>query len=170
MKIYSLKRKQLIKRDIDYVWNFFSNPTNLQQITPKNMGFLVTSELPTEMYAGLVITYIIKPIAGLPVNWVTEITHFDKPNYFVDEQRFGPYKFWHHTHKFESTADGVIMEDTVYYGLSFGIFGRIAHSFFVRKRLEQIFDYRFKVLENYFDKLNSLGNSRVGEQHSGRQS
>ena len=92
MKIYRLKRKQLIKHDIDFVWNFFSNPTNLKEITPKDMGFIVTSELPTEVYAGLVITYKISPIAGLPVNWVTEITHFDKLNYFVDEQRFGPYK------------------------------------------------------------------------------
>jgi ligand-binding SRPBCC domain-containing protein len=155
MKIYRLKRKQLINHDINFVWNFFSNPTNLKEITPKDMGFIVTSELPKEVYAGLVITYKISPIAGLPVNWVTEITHLDRLNYFVDEQRFGPYKFWHHTHKFKLTDEGVIMEDTVYYGLPFGIFGRIAHSIFVRKKLEQIFDYRFKILENYFNTINS---------------
>lgn len=152
MKIYKLYRKQLIRRDVDFAWDFFSNPNNLSEITPKDMGFEVTSDLPRKMYAGLIITYKVRPLLGIPVTWVTEITHVSEPKYFVDEQRFGPYRFWHHSHKFESVAEGTMMEDIVYYGLPFGIIGRIANWLFVRRRLEQIFDYRYDVLEKYFNK------------------
>lgn len=155
MKIYRLYREQLIKCSLDYAWDFFSNPGNLAKITPSDMGFHVTSELPDSMYAGMIITYKIRPVAGIPINWVTEITHVTKPNFFVDEQRFGPYKFWHHSHKFRLAPEGVVIEDTVYYGLPLGILGRIAHTLFVKKKLEQIFDYRRQVLENYFNKINS---------------
>jgi ligand-binding SRPBCC domain-containing protein len=152
MKIFKLYRKQLIRRDVEFAWDFFSNPNNLSEITPQDMGFEVTSDLPRKMYAGLIITYKVRPLLGIPVTWVTEITHVREQKYFVDEQRFGPYRFWHHSHKFESVAEGTMMEDTVYYGLPFGIIGRIANWLFVRRRLEQIFDYRYEVLEKYFNK------------------
>lgn len=151
MKIYKLYRKQIIRRDLSFAWDFFSNPNNLSEITPKDMGFEVTSDLPDRMHAGLIITYKVRPIAGIPVSWVTEITHVSEPYYFVDEQRFGPYKFWHHSHKFELHPEGVLMEDIVYYGLPLGWIGRIANAIFVRKRLEQIFDYRYEVLDKFLN-------------------
>jgi ligand-binding SRPBCC domain-containing protein len=150
MKIYRLYKKQVIGTDMETAWNFFSDPKNLSRITPKEMNFTVTSELPEKMYPGLVITYKVSPLLGIPLTWVTEITHMKEQNYFVDEQRFGPYKFWHHTHTFRETESGLEMEDIVNYGLPFGIFGRMAHPIIVKGQLSKIFDYRFRVLEDLF--------------------
>lgn len=102
------------------------------------------------MYAGQIITYIIKPMLGIPVKWMTEITHVKEGEYFIDEQRFGPYKLWHHRHSFKETPTGVEMYDEVNYVLPFGVLGTIAHSLFIRKRIEHIFEYRTEVLEKMF--------------------
>lgn len=154
MNFYSIKRTHLLPISITEAWDFFSSPKNLQKITPPDMGFIITSDKTDaeKMYAGQIITYIIKPMLGIPVKWMTEITHVKEGEYFIDEQRFGPYKLWHHRHSFKQTPNGVEMTDVVNYVLPFGFIGSIAHALFVRKRVEYIFEYRKKVLDEMFVK------------------
>jgi ligand-binding SRPBCC domain-containing protein len=142
--IYTLEVQQFINSPIDEAWEFFSSPANLAKITPAHMGFHITSGTPAKMYPGQIITYKVSPFPGFTTNWVTEITHVSINKYFVDEQRFGPYKMWHHEHHFQSSEGGVLMTDRVSYQLPFGVFGRMAHFLFVRRQLEQIFDFRGK--------------------------
>lgn len=150
MTIQCLKRTQFLNTDIKTCWNFFSDPKKLAEITPEWLGFRVVSDLPAEMYAGLIIEYRITPLAFVKISWVTEITHVSKPFFFVDEQRLGPYKFWHHKHFFEESGDGVIMTDEVHYSLPFGTIGDMVNRFVVRKKLADIFDYRFEILKKLF--------------------
>jgi ligand-binding SRPBCC domain-containing protein len=152
MNFYSIKRTHVLPLSMQEAWEFFSSPKNLQKITPPDMGFVITSDKADaeEMYAGQIITYIIKPMLGIPVKWMTEITHVKEGEYFIDEQRFGPYKLWHHRHSFKQTKDGVEMTDVVNYVLPFGVIGSIAHALFIRKRVEYIFEYRKKVLDEIF--------------------
>ncbi len=147
-KYYRLYRKQELDISIDQAWDFFSSPQNLKEITPSYLGFEVTSENPEKMYPGMIITYIVKPILGIPLKWMTEITQVRDREFFIDEQRVGPYKLWHHQHLFsESDSGGVIMEDIIHYILPLSILGRIAHGLFVRKQLEGIFTYRKEVTD-----------------------
>lgn len=151
MKLYTLFKEQKLNISLDEAWDFFSSPENLKKITPPYMGFEITSDFKQEkMYAGMIIAYIVKPVLNIPMRWVTEITHVKEKEYFIDEQRFGPYKFWHHLHQFRIENGELIMVDKVNYALPFGIIGRIVHSLFVRKRVEGIFDYRKKVLDELF--------------------
>ena len=148
--VYRLKRTQKLPISIREAWNFFSNPANLREITPKYMGFKILEGTGKDMFPGQIIKYIVRPLLGIPLRWVTEITHVEKESYFVDEQRYGPYKLWHHKHFFNKIKDGVEMIDIVDYTLPFGLLGRMAHPLFIKKKLNQIFDYRYKVLENKF--------------------
>jgi len=148
--IYTLEVEQLVKVPLEKAWEFFSSPVNLSKITPKHMGFNITSGLSEKMYTGQIITYKVSPFAGYTTNWVTEITHVQHQSFFVDEQRFGPYRMWHHEHHFLPHPNGVMMTDRVSYKLPFGVFGRIAHALFVRKQLNQIFSYREKCLSDIF--------------------
>lgn len=148
--MYQLKRVQFIKSDLATAWSFFSSPKNLKVITPGYMGFEIKSELPEEMYPGLFISYKVSPLLGIKLNWTTEITHVSKPNYFVDEQRVGPYNIWHHEHHFTEKDGGVEMTDVVSYKLPFGFFGRMMHPFVVAPKLNDIFDYRFKKVDELF--------------------
>jgi len=148
--LYQLKRTQLVKTDLLTCWEFFSSPANLKLITPDYMGFDVLTDVPAKMYEGLFIAYIVKPVAGIPMQWVTEITHVKDLSFFVDEQRQGPYTIWHHEHHFEETADGVLMTDIVSYVVPFGLLGRIANSLMVRKKIEEIFDFRYEKVEELF--------------------
>ncbi len=151
MKLYQLKTSQKLPISIQTAWEFFSNPTNLSKITPPWLNFEVRTKLPEKMYCGMIITYFVRPLLNIPQTWVTEITHVNQPNYFVDEQRFGPYKFWHHQHSFTITEDGgVIMDDIVSYVIPFGFLGRIINYFIVSKKVKEIFDYRKTVLEKMF--------------------
>lgn len=148
--IYTLEVSQFLNIKPAEAWDFFSSPENLSAITPPHMGFVITSGVPQKMFAGQIITYKVSPIAGLVTNWVTEITHVSDGNFFVDEQRFGPYRMWHHVHRFEATADGVLMTDQVSYKLPFGVLGKLAHVFFVKRQLNRIFEYREKKLNELF--------------------
>lgn len=148
--IYSLEVTQFVKIPLKTAWDFFSSPGNLSKITPKRMGFNITSGPQAKMYPGQIITYNVSPVFGIKTNWVTEITHVVEESFFVDEQRFGPYRMWHHEHHFQVQDDGVLMTDRVSYKLPFGIFGRIAHALFVKNQLNQIFEYREKCLEGMF--------------------
>ncbi|MDC3309139.1 SRPBCC family protein [Crocinitomicaceae bacterium] len=145
--MYQLKRTQFIKTDLKTAWDFFSSPGNLKKITPEYMGFDVKTDLPDKMYEGLMIEYTVKPLLGVPMNWITEIKTVKELEFFVDEQRKGPYKIWHHEHHFKEVDGGVEMTDIVSYELPLGILGRIMHPFVVQKKLEEIFDFRFKAVE-----------------------
>ncbi|MDA7762172.1 SRPBCC family protein [Crocinitomicaceae bacterium] len=145
--MYQLKRTQFIKTDLKTAWDFFSSPGNLKKITPEYMGFDVKTDLPDKMYEGLMIEYTVKPLLGIPMNWITEIKTVKELEFFVDEQRKGPYKIWHHEHHFKEVDGGVEMTDIVSYELPLGILGRIIHPFVVQKKLEEIFDFRFKAVE-----------------------
>jgi ligand-binding SRPBCC domain-containing protein len=111
----------------------------------------VKTELPERMYEGLMIEYTVKPLFGIPMNWVTEIKTVKDLEFFVDEQRIGPYKIWHHEHHFKEVEGGVEMTDIVSYALPFGILGRMMHPIIVKKKLEEIFDFRFKAVEHTID-------------------
>jgi len=151
MAFYQFRREQFIRADIDTIWDFISSPENLKEITPAEMGFDITSAgLPKKMYPGMIISYRVKPLLGIPVTWVTEITQVVEGQFFIDEQRIGPYAFWHHQHFIEKKDDGVLMKDIVSYAPPFGILGRIANALIIRKKLNAIFEYRKKVMENIF--------------------
>lgn len=144
MASHSIKTVQKIPISLDKAWNFFSNPANLQAITPSNMGFSIISKHHGErMYAGQIIEYTVKPVFGIPLYWMTEITQVIDKGYFIDEQRFGPYSLWHHQHHFKAIEGGVEMTDIVHYKNPLGFLGRIANALFVRKQLQGIFNYRF---------------------------
>lgn len=147
-----LIQEQFIPLSLKEVWKFFATPKNLNSVTPDSLNFEIISELPEKMYEGLIIIYKIKPMLNISVNWVTEITHINEPFYFVDEQRKGPYKIWHHEHHFKEVEGGVIMTDILYYDIGKSIFGWIAGKLFVNKKVKEIFEYRYKSLENYFKK------------------
>jgi ligand-binding SRPBCC domain-containing protein len=149
--MYQLKRKQLVKTDLQTCWDFFSSPKNLSVITPEKMKFTVLTEQPETMYEGLMIAYKVSPVLGIPLGWITEIKTVKEGLFFVDEQRKGPYSIWHHEHHFEAVEGGVLMTDIVTYTLPLGFLGKFAHWLFVRKQLETIFEYRFKKVEEIFN-------------------
>ncbi len=151
MAFYSITTVQQLPISLAAAWDFFSKPENLKKITPEYMGFEITSsDVRQEMYAGQIITYKVKPVLNIPMPWMTEISHVSYQEYFVDEQRFGPYALWHHKHFFKEIEGGVEMVDKVDYKLPFGFLGVIAHRLFVKKKLQSIFDYRKQVLETMF--------------------
>ncbi len=151
--IHTLKTTQLLKSDIDTVWDFMSSPKNLALITPTYMGFTILSDKEDikKMYPGQIIHYYVTPIIGIKMNWVTEITHVVHHNYFVDEQRFGPYAFWHHKHFIKEVPGGIEMTDILHYKVPFGFIGKIVNSLFISRKIKEIFDYRFNKLEELFN-------------------
>ncbi|WMI70099.1 SRPBCC family protein [Mangrovimonas sp. YM274] len=152
MKVYSLHKIQNLPISVDEAWQFLSNPKNLQTITPDYMGFHIISGADRSMYPGQIVQYWVAPILGLKTKWVTEITHVQHLEYFVDEQRFGPYALWHHKHFIKPIKGGVQMEDLIDYKLPFGILGQMVHPLLVRPKLEEIFQYRYEKLEAIFGK------------------
>lgn len=151
MGFYQFFTTQKIPSNLDTVWGFISSPSNLKKITPDHMGFdIITPELPDKMYPGMIIAYKVSPILGIKMTWVTEITHVREREFFVDEQRVGPYSIWHHEHHVKSIDGGVLMTDIVSYKPPFGILGTIANELFIRKQLKSIFDYREKAVNDIF--------------------
>lgn len=154
---YQLHRTQQLNCSPDTAWNFFSSPKNLSRITPPSMKFKILSDLPDEsIYKGMIIDYTVAPLLGIDMNWRTEITNVDSNKSFTDNQVKGPYKLWNHFHEFIPNGDGVLVKDTVDYELPLGILGNIAHSLFVRKKLDYIFDYRHQVIEKLFNQKKEL--------------
>jgi ligand-binding SRPBCC domain-containing protein len=149
--MYQLKKKQLVKTDLDTCWDFFSSPKNLKVITPDYMGFKVKTDIPDKMYEGLMIEYTVTPLFNIPMNWITEIKYVHDKKFFVDEQRQGPYAMWHHEHHFEEVDEGVMMTDIVSYRIPLGILGKLAHPIIVKGKLEEIFDYRVKKVDELFN-------------------
>lgn len=142
--IYYLHRAQTLHGDPSAIWEFFATPRNLSAITPANLRLEMIGELPPRMYAGQMIEYRFGLLPGLTMRWLTEITHYREGEYFVDEQRHGPYSLWHHEHQFAPGADGrsVIMTDKVTYSVGWGLFGSILHALWIRRQLATIFDHR----------------------------
>lgn len=150
MKLHQYKYEQFLPISIDKAWDFFSEPQNLNEITPSDMQFeILTKEIP-RMYAGQIIQYNITPFPFIKLAWVTEITHVADRKLFVDEQRFGPYAFWHHQHHFEEVDGGVLMTDVLHYRVPLGVVGKLVNALFIQKKVKGIFDYRFHVLQNKF--------------------
>lgn len=151
MPVHSFTRTRILRTTLAQAWDFFSRPENLPQITPPRLDFQILSEVPPRMYPGLFIRYRVKPLAGIPMTWVTEITQVREREYFVDEQRVGPYRLWHHEHHFRELPDGrVEMRDMVTYQLPFGWLSEPAHLLFVKRELNAIFDYREQAMDRIF--------------------
>jgi ligand-binding SRPBCC domain-containing protein len=151
MAAHSVKTVQKIPISLERAWDFFSNPANLQAITPGNMGFkIISKNHGNKMYAGQIIEYTVKPLLGIPVYWMTEITQVKNREYFIDEQRFGPYKLWHHQHHFKEIPGGVEMTDIIHYKNPLWFIGKIANALFIKKKLTGIFEYRYKKVEEMF--------------------
>jgi ligand-binding SRPBCC domain-containing protein len=152
MKTYLLIREQSIPIPLEDAWDFFSSPLNLAKIVPKEMSFKVTSPFKpdTKMYEGMIITYKISPLLGIKMNWMTEITIVKEHQYFVDEQRFGPYAMWHHEHHFKKIKGGVHMTDVLNYAIPYGPIGTIANKVLVRRQVEKVFAYREKAVTDLF--------------------
>ena len=144
--------KQYLPISIEEAWDFFCSPKNLDKITPDDFRFKILNDVPGKMYPGLIIIYEISPFLNIRFNWVTEITVIKQYEYFIDEQRRGPYRIWHHEHHFERVPGGVIMTDKLYYDIGNCFFGWVAGKLIVHKKIEAIFNYRYQKLEKLFVK------------------
>lgn len=153
MSVHRFATVQRLPIGLDEAWAFFSDPRNLERITPPEMRFEVTSPLPERVYPGLIVTYRVRPLLGIPVTWVTEITHVRDGALFVDEQRMGPYRLWHHQHHFKAIAGGVEIRDIVHYAPPLGPLGPVLDALFVRRGIEAVFDYRRGILDGLFGEL-----------------
>ena len=150
--MYKLQQIQHITVDINEAWNFFSSPDNLKLITPEYMNFKILNRSDVgDMYPGMIITYTISPLFNLSIKWATEITQLKDHKYFIDNQIKGPYKIWHHEHHFKETDKGVEMRDVLFYELSYGFLGKLVYKLFVKKRVEEIFNYRYKKIKELFN-------------------
>ncbi len=155
MPLYQLFTEQKIPSTIDQVWDFISSPKNLKEITPSYMGFDITSKNNSEkMYPGMIISYHVRPLLGIKMQWVTEITQVREKEYFVDEQRLGPYSMWHHEHHIEAIEGGVCMRDIISYIPPLGQLGALANTLMIKKQLREIFDFRFQAVEKKFGVFN----------------
>ncbi|MDE0978961.1 MAG: SRPBCC family protein [Flavobacteriales bacterium] len=155
MKLHRLQSSQWLPLKPEEAWDFFSIPENLDRITPNDMSFKILSGGGEKTFSGHIICYTIKPLFGIPMKWVTEITHEEKGVYFIDEQRFGPYRFWHHMHRFTPDNGGVLMEDVLHYALPFGLLGELFGGF-VHRKVKGIFSFREKTLETLFPGARSV--------------
>jgi ligand-binding SRPBCC domain-containing protein len=154
MAVFQLKTEQKIPAGLEEVWDFISSPANLKEITPEHMGFdIISGDLPEKMYPGMMITYKVSPLLGIRMTWVTEITHVKEMEFFVDEQRVGPYAMWHHEHRLTAIDGGVLMNDIVTYRPPFGILGKLANTMIIKKQLDSIFRYRERAVEKIFGKF-----------------
>lgn len=155
--IYTLRREQHLGCDIKTAWDFFTAPHNLARITPSTMRFKVLSDLGDRpIYRGMIIDYKVAPLFGIGMHWRTRISQIEEGKSFTDLQIAGPYKLWRHFHEFIADDLGVIIRDRVDYELPWGILGRMAHALIVKRKLNHIFDYRYKVLETLFNKKGIL--------------
>ncbi len=153
INLHQIRTRQRLPVDLKTAWGFFSNPRNLSKITPEALDFRVMNDPPPRIRKGAVIAYRIRPLLNIPVRWTTEITCVAKPHLFIDVQRRGPYRLWHHQHRFRDIDGGVEVEDVVHYALPLDLPGELIHRFIVRPRLEQIFAYRERVLERRYGRM-----------------
>lgn len=150
--IHQLYKEQQLNCSLEEAWSFFSSANNLSKITPKEMNFIVRTDLPDDkIYKGMIIDYYVSPLLGIKMSWQTEITEANFQKSFTDFQKKGPYKLWNHRHEFIENDNGVLMKDTIDYELPMGFLGEMAHKLFVRNKLEHIFEYRRVILEKMFN-------------------
>lgn len=152
MKLHRKQYDQFLPISLDEAWEFFSSPKNLNEMTPKDMEFEILTKDIQSMYAGQIIQYCVTPFPFIKMDWVTEITHVENRKMFVDEQRFGPYAFWHHQHLFQAVDGGVEMTDILHYRVPLGIVGKLINALFIERKVRSIFEYRFHVMGNKFGK------------------
>ena len=150
MKLHKKEFKQFLPISLDEAWDFFSRPENLNEITPKDMEFEILTDNIPRVYPGMIVQYNVKPFPLVKMGWVTEITQVEDKRMFIDEQRFGPYAFWHHQHIFEEVDGGVMMSDILHYRVPLGAVGKIINALVISSKVQSIFDYRFEVLENKY--------------------
>lgn len=142
--------KQRLPISLDEAWDFFSSPKNLSVITPKELNLVPITEIPEDMYPGVFIQYKVRPVLNIPMTWVTEITHIREKEFFIDEQRLGPYQIWHHQHHFKAIEGGVEMTDILDYRIPLGPIGLLLQKIFIGKQVEGIFEFRNKKLIEVF--------------------
>ncbi len=149
--MYSFKTTQQLACSVAEAWTFFSSANNLSDITPPDMNFTVLTPFEDDkIYKGMKIDYTVSPLFHIPLKWQTEIIQVDFEKSFTDFQNKGPYKLWSHHHIFEANADGVLMTDHIDYELPFGFLGTFAHRILVKKKIENIFEYRKRKLNQLF--------------------
>ena len=153
MKIFKIHTKQKLPITIEEGWGFLSNPKNLSCITPNYMKFKITDCDFKPVYQGQIIQYTVRPLLNIPLKWVTEITHVVNENYFVDEQRFGPYSLWHHKHFLREIDGGIEMEDIIHYKIPLGFIGEFLNFLFIKNQLKEIFEYKKKKLIEIFGEI-----------------
>ena len=153
MKIFKIHTKQKLPITIEEGWGFLSNPKNLSCITPNYMKFKITDCDFKPVYQGQIIQYTVRPLLNIPLQWVTEITHVVNENYFVDEQRFGPYSLWHHKHFLREIDGGIEMEDIIHYKIPLGFIGEFLNFLFIKNQLKEIFEYRKNKLIEIFGEI-----------------
>lgn len=144
-----IEREQFVPRSLPEVFAFFADAANLERITPRNLHFRILSRLPIDMHPGAVIDYQLS-LFGVPFRWRTLIESFDVGRQFIDVQLRGPYRSWRHVHDFESVPGGTRMRDRVDYEMPFGPLGEVANTVFVTRQVENIFDFRRKVIQEVF--------------------
>ncbi|QCW81230.1 SRPBCC family protein [Methylotuvimicrobium buryatense] len=142
MKLYRLYRRQPLRLSLSEAWDFFSSPHHLNDITPEFFNVRITSDVPGRIYAGLLIAYRMKAVFGFPMTWLSEISHCDEPNYFIYQQRIGPFKFWSHEVRLTEQGQGVVLEDIMFYAMPLGWLGVILNQLLIADRLDRIFAVR----------------------------
>lgn len=147
---YVLEKELFIPRAREEVFAFFADAFNLERITPEFLRFHIVTPAPIALRAGTLIDYELR-LYGVKFRWRTQITAFEPPLFFVDEQMKGPYRRWVHRHDFEEARGGTLMRDRVEYALGFGPAGAMAHRIFVRRSVEKIFAYRNEAIRQIFD-------------------
>ena len=153
MKIFKIHTKQKLPITIEEGWGFLSNPKNLSCITPNYMKFKINDCDFKPVYQGQIIQYTVRPLLNIPLKWVTEITHVVNENYFVDEQRFGPYSLWHHKHFLREIDGGIEMEDIIHYKIPLGFIGEFLNFLFIKNQLKEIFKHRKNKLIEIFGEI-----------------
>ncbi|MED5269690.1 MAG: SRPBCC family protein [Bacteroidota bacterium] len=150
MMVNKLFYSQKLPISLDDAWDFLSSPNNLKLITPESMNFKIIDWDKKKAYPGQIIQYTVSPVFGMKIKWVTEITQVKRNSYFIDEQRFGPYSFWHHKHFIKEIDNGILMDDIIHYKIPFGFIGEILNKVYVQNKLKKIFKYRENKLNEIF--------------------
>jgi ligand-binding SRPBCC domain-containing protein len=148
--IHTLRREQLIPAAVGAVWDFFATPKNLDLLTPPGLKFFTPAPPEGRMYAGQLIAHRIRIFPGYWARWLTEIRQVREREYFVDEQRVGPYKFWYHEHHFRAAPGGTLMTDQITYQVCYGPLGWLVNELWIKRALRKIFDYRRGAIERAF--------------------
>lgn len=150
MKLYRLQKYQKLPISVQEAWSFLCQPKNLSTLTPSAMNMNIISGADKPMYAGQILQYSVTPLPGFKTKWISEIKQYEELKYFVDDQIYGPYAFWHHKHFVREIDGGVEIEDIIDYKVPLGILGRLAHPILIKPKLEGIFKYRQEQMEALF--------------------